>query len=461
MQFFAASMVDNNGGFNAMTTPQITMMPIGSLIPYVNNPRHNEAAVDQVAASIKEFGFKVPIIITADKVIIAGHTRYKASQKLGLSEVPCIIADDLTDGQIKAFRLADNKVAEAATWDMDALQAELLQLADMDFNMADFGFDLDVSMDGAKNLSVMEKLTDGVKNTIFGDFIIPPFSVLDTKQGYWQDRKQRWIDLGIKSEIGRDKHILFPESMNMGGLDKGVSIFDPVLCEVAYRWFNVPGGRVVDPFAGGSVRGIVARLLGYEYKGIDLREEQVTANQANANDLGIPSDGSLLWIADNSLNIDKHIEDNECDMLFTCPPYFDLEVYSDNEGDISNMSFEGFSTTYSDILKKAAAKVKDNRFAAVVISDVRDPSGAYRDLTGLTKAALQSCGFVFYNDIILLNAIGTAAVRARRNMNNRKVTRVHQNVLVFYKGDPSKIQSFFPELKELEKLSFEGDETGH
>lgn len=112
---------------------------------YEKNPRHNESAVDAVAASIKEFGFKVPIIIDSDGVIIAGHTRLKAAQQLGLKSVPCIVADDLTPDLVKAFRLADNKTAELASWDFSALESELAELneSDLDFDMSDFGFDND------------------------------------------------------------------------------------------------------------------------------------------------------------------------------------------------------------------------------------------------------------------------------------------------------------------------------
>lgn len=109
------------------------------LIPYENNPRNNDGAVDAVAASIKEFGFKVPIVIDANGVIVAGHTRLKAAKKLGLETVPCIIADDLSEEQIKAFRLADNKAAELAEWDEELLNAELEKIAEI--NMSDFGFD--------------------------------------------------------------------------------------------------------------------------------------------------------------------------------------------------------------------------------------------------------------------------------------------------------------------------------
>ena len=111
---------------------------IKDLKPYERNPRHNDNAVDAVAASIREFGFKVPIIIDKDGVIVAGHTRYKAAKKLRLNAVPCIIADDLTDEQIKAFRLADNKVSELAEWDIDLLDIELDDITDID--MSQFGF---------------------------------------------------------------------------------------------------------------------------------------------------------------------------------------------------------------------------------------------------------------------------------------------------------------------------------
>ena len=109
------------------------------LIPYINNPRNNDGAVDKVASSIKNFGFKVPIVVDGDNEIIAGHTRLKAAKKLGMDEVPCIVADDLNDGQIKAFRLADNRVAEFAEWDFNQLGAELAELDDWD--MSDFGFE--------------------------------------------------------------------------------------------------------------------------------------------------------------------------------------------------------------------------------------------------------------------------------------------------------------------------------
>ena len=121
----------------------IVKMKVEELIPYINNPRNNENAVDKVASSITEFGFKNPIFIDKNNVVVNGHTRLLASKKLGLKEVPCIVIDDLTDTQIKAFRIADNKTSEYAEWDEELLKLELEQLEDMNFDLECTGFDMD------------------------------------------------------------------------------------------------------------------------------------------------------------------------------------------------------------------------------------------------------------------------------------------------------------------------------
>lgn len=130
---------------------EIKMVKVDDLKPYVNNPRFNDDAVEYVKNSIKEFGFKVPMVIDKNNEIVAGHTRYKASLELGLEEVPCIIADDLTEEQIKAFRLADNKVSEKASWNYDLLD---LELDDIDLDMGEFGFTkIDIDWDSIENLT--------------------------------------------------------------------------------------------------------------------------------------------------------------------------------------------------------------------------------------------------------------------------------------------------------------------
>lgn len=122
---------------------EIIYKNINELIPYENNPRLNDEAVEYVKNSIKEFGFKVPIVIDKDNVIIAGHTRIKASKELGIKDIPCIIADDLTEEQVKAFRLADNKVAEKSMWDYSKLDEELDSILDIDMSMFDFNINTD------------------------------------------------------------------------------------------------------------------------------------------------------------------------------------------------------------------------------------------------------------------------------------------------------------------------------
>lgn len=132
----------------------IFMKNLNEIKPYEKNPRRNDDAVKYVAASIKEFGFKVPIIIDKDGVIVAGHTRYKAAKNLNIEQVPCIVADDLTEEQIKAFRLADNKTGEMAAWDFEMLQGEIEEL--LDFNMQDFGFvveDNEIDWDNVGDIS--------------------------------------------------------------------------------------------------------------------------------------------------------------------------------------------------------------------------------------------------------------------------------------------------------------------
>ena len=119
---------------------QIVNLKVEQLIPYINNPRENTNAIDKVASSIKEFGFKVPIVVDKDNVVINGHTRLLASKKLGLEEVPCIVANDLSEAQIKAFRIADNKVSEYSSWNEDLLKIELEFLNELNFDMNDFGF---------------------------------------------------------------------------------------------------------------------------------------------------------------------------------------------------------------------------------------------------------------------------------------------------------------------------------
>lgn len=272
-------------------------------------------------------------------------------------------------------------------------------------------------------------------------FIEPPFSVLDSKSGSWQDRKRKWKSLGIKGEIGRSSVAIVSGTDNYRDIsskqgydnkDNYVSIFDPALSELMYHWFCPDGGKILDPFAGGSVRGIVANYLGYKYTGIELRPEQVESNIQQANEI-LNSDHPN-WIVGDSNKVLDDINESY-DFVFSCPPYANLEVYSDIEGDLSNMDYSDFMVAYQSIIKKSCDKLKRGSYACFVVGEVRGKGGNYIGFVPDTIKAFQNIGMGFYNEAIFLNVIASASMRANGNMKSEKLVKVHQNVLVFKKSE--------------------------
>lgn len=401
------------------------------------------------------------------------------------------------------------------------------------------------------------KNQNGALSEYFG---LAPFSVLSARSGWWQNRKRAWIDLGIKSEVGRGENLLnFSDTVSFTGekynamkeqraranksasfrdQDKlnalrakpngdareveraarkiypgqgqdimlmskraketlgstagarpsakniykfktadgyksgaevtqalgqsasikdgktfglsihaydggdpqtvasatGTSIFDPVLCEVAYRWFCPPGGSVLDPFAGGSVRGIVASYLERDYFGVDLSARQVEANRAQVR-LG----PRPRWNVGDSRELDKIAGSRKFDFVFSCPPYADLEVYSDDPRDLSTLSYEKFREDYAEIIRGACERLRDDRFACFVVGDVRDDRGDYRAFVSHTIEAFLGAGLTLYNYIVLVTAAGSLPLRVGRQFRaKRKVGKTHQDVLVFLKGDAAR-----------------------
>ena len=257
--------------------------------------------------------------------------------------------------------------------------------------------------------------------------------------------KKYWLNKGIKSEIGRGKFYEAigklqrirnnaTENMIKNSVTAETSIFDPVLCEIAYTWFSKENDFILDPFAGGSVRGIVASELSRNYLGLELRKEQVDANIVNANE--ICKEYIPTWkIGDSNKTLDL-LEDEKFDMCLSCPPYADLEVYSDDPDDLSNMDYEQFINTYQSIISKTFKKLKNNTFVVWVIGEVRNKKGNYYNFVGDTIKCFLNAGFNYYNEIILETMFGTAMLRANKTFQSgRKVVKVHQNVLVFVKGD--------------------------
>jgi DNA modification methylase len=280
-----------------------------------------------------------------------------------------------------------------------------------------------------------------VTNPLLRDrFIEPPFSILNAKSGEWQKRKRLWKSLGIKSEIGRDATSFSTKKSSktydyMPDVGSDTSVFDPALCELLYHWYCKDNGSILDPFAGGSVRGIVANYLGYNYTGIELREEQVIANINNAKDILTDTNQPKWYVGDSETVLDN-LCNNKYDLIFSCPPYMDLEVYSDIETDLSNMNDDDFTKAYDSIIKKSCTLLNKGGFACFIVGDLRDKkTGGYKDFIGITKNSFKKSNMLLWNEAILLDPIGTAMLRANNTFvkGGGKLVKVHQNVLIFKK----------------------------
>lgn len=270
-------------------------------------------------------------------------------------------------------------------------------------------------------------------------FTFPPFSVLSARDGDWAERKRAWIGSGIRSEIGRAAksfHVGDWMAANGGGSrgdGDGRSIFDPVLTELCYRWFCPVGGQVVDPFAGGSVRGVVAGLLGMRYHGIELRGEQVAANVAQH--AAICPAAPVHWVPGDCRVLLGGAP--AADFIMTCPPYGDLERYSDDPADLSTMDYQDFGVAMADVARQCFAVLKPDRMACIVVGDFRGPDGFYRGFPADTVKWFQAAGFKVYNEAVFVTPAGSLPVRVSAQFDGgRKLGKSHQNVFVFAKGDP-------------------------
>lgn len=712
----------------------IEYTPLSDLLGWDRNPKDHD--IPSIKKSITRFGFTAPILVDErTKRIVAGHGRLeslKALQAQGV-EPPARISkrDDgewlvpvlrgisfNSDSEIEAYLIADNQLTIAGGWDqakLGSIMADLEKLGEGAFE--GLGFDqaeidailtnlANQSGDGARD----QAKRDQARRTLSEAFIVPPFSTLDARQGYWQDRKRAWIGLGINSELGRGQNLLkfsptaqigvggikpkgkngkplaeaftsgkpgslgkkySPAGLTIGQVrfyqreddpETGTSIFDPVLSEVLLSWFCPKDGAVLDPFAGGSVRGIVSGFLGHSYTGIDLSADQISANQAQAKEILSPADpvkkdqgktepikvkisarmaklkfngcdpdyirnvchasccqsstsptgtmitinpfeedkikaiggvvidgllqprsgekvcpfktkdhlcslhftenkpfgciaspftlnnnntlivrnryrllkcyddgnkipaykafrasldlifgkeeaericasldksdddvtayikpdifdilvvndeikhgkqpsesqGSSLpnWIIGDSQNLDNLIPaDQAFDFILSCPPYHDLEQYSQDPADLSNMSWDQFSEAYTKIIGKAVSRLREDRFAAFVVGEIRHQKGGgfYKGLIPLTIAAFEAAGARFYNDMILITAIGSLPIRiGKQFVGNRKICKTHQNILLFYKGNPDHIKDIFPPAVPVADLSIFVDEV--
>jgi len=462
------------------------------LKPYDRNARtHSTEQIAQIVASIQEFGFTNPILVDENDGIIAGHGRLMAARDLQMQTVPVVVLSHLSPAQRRAYILADNKLALNAGWDDTLLAAELESLSEIDFDISLLGWSNDELAELLPDVEEFvgddseENIEDEAAPVKLADrFGIAPFTILNAREGWWQDRKRQWLSLGIQSEVGRKGNLLgmsetmlepdektrelnqlmrdagtmvgsihllpnyydkkkaglsddqiVEEYLASGSKQAGTSIFDPVLAELAYRWFSAEDATVLDPFAGGSVRGIIASKIGRQYVGHELRLEQVEANREQANEICSEDKLTPTWVHGDSRNIDKTCADVKADFIFSCPPYADLEVYSDDPKDLSTLPYEEFIASYREIIAKSCALLKPDRFACFVVGDVRDKKGNYYNFVGDTIKAFTDAGLSYYNEAILVTPVGTLPMRAGRAFaTTRKLGKTHQNVLVFVKG---------------------------
>ena len=427
---------------------ELRRVPAGDLRPNPKNWRtHPEAQADALRGVLAEVGIADAVLARelpdGSLMLIDGHLRVET---MPTETVPVLIldVDEAEADKILATLDPLAAMAEADAVKLDAILREIdtgsEALQKMLADVADASGlyktdDAEGAAGGAE--AAPAKLADR--------FGVPPFSVISARDGWWQDRKRSWLSLGMKSESGREAAV--GGSKMVAGYENGervtglvaesdTSIFDPVLCELVYKWFSPPGGVVLDPFAGGSVRGVVASRLGRIYTGVELRAEQVEANQAQAS---LGGDIPPKWINGDSRDIAKLCKGLAADLVFSCPPYADLERYSDDPADLSTLAYADFAKAYREIIAAACGLLKNDRFACFVVGDVRDKHGRYYNFVGDTVEAFRAAGLHYYNEAILVTAVGSLPIRAGKQFAaSRKLGKTHQNVLVFVKGDGKK-----------------------
>lgn len=438
---------------------------------------------EMLTDSLKDYGAGRSLLADKDGKLIAGNKTALRAADIGIEDVIIVETDgsqlvvvqrtdvDLNSQQGRAMAIADNRVAEVdLEWDAERLK----QLIDEGIPVSDFfpQDELDQILAAvAANEGESTGFSEEDRATLLERFLIAPFSVFDARTGAWRDRKKKWLDLGLRSEIGRGadddktaRGLTFSNSAQPlevykrkndydaklgrkstwaefyaanpdAPVQNNTSIFDPVLTEIAYRWFCPLDGTVLDPFAGGSVRGIIAELLGRKYTGIDLQKRQIEANYEQAKKFKLAPN----WIVGDSSDIPTLLPAEAMfDFILSCPPYFDLEVYSDDPDDLSNVkSYAQFLALYRDIIAKSVARLKENRFAFWVVGDLRDSRGMYTNFVSDSIQAFLDAGMSLYNEAILITQGGSLAIRVGGQFSkSRKLGKTHQNVLVFVKGDP-------------------------
>lgn len=410
----------------------------GSIKQDPNNTRlHGDRNKMLIEKSLKELGAGRSIVIDNEGYIVAGNGVHEQAEKLGIKtkiiesdgeELIVIKRTDLSydDEKRRALAVADNATGDTSEWAFDELNVNEIE---------EWGIDFKIKDQTGERAEARTKLEER--------FVIPPFSILDTRQGHWQTRKKHWRLLIDDNGESRESSLVpDPETNIMAANHNSASLLDPVLAELVNHWFGLPEGKTFDCFAGDSVFGYVSAHMGNTFTGIELRKEQAKLNNERVKDF------DAKYICDDGQNVLKHIKPNTQDLLFSCPPYYDLEVYSDLQNDASNQpTYDQFLEILTKAFGDAIKCLKKDRFAVITVGDIRQEGSFYYQFVDDVKRIFNNNGMGLYNELILIETLGTLPQRVGRFMNNRKVGKCHQNVLVFYKGDTSQIKNIYPKIE--------------
>lgn len=411
---------------------------------------------DKIKLSFVKYGFSFPFFVYKDggtNWILDGHGRFATlckMQKDGyeIPPLPVVYVDckDKVEAKEKLLRLNSQygkmsveSVLEFVGGEFD-INAEEIALPDTTLVFT----------------TEKEESKENRSGNLCKNYTVPPFSILDTRQKYWQERKKIWLEkTGNLSETRDGEFGRLGANTILDRINGGTSNFDPVLAEIMYKWFCKPNGYILDPFGGEQTKGVVAGELGYKYKAVEFRQDQVELNKRKTEKYK-----NVDYVCGDSNNIDELIKEKDFDFCFTSPPYYDLEVYS--KEDMSALgTYREFMQSYQNIFQKCYEKMKDNTFLVVKICEIRDKkTGIYRGFVPDNIYCMEKIGWHFYNEIILINSIGTGALRANVNMKTRKVVKIHQNVLVFYKGNVKDINKYFPIDEFFNDSLLDGEEYG-
>lgn len=401
--------------------------------------------LDRLMQNIISNGFIAPVFIWQGQ-IVDGHQRLKALNELFKQGYILTYKGKSVGNKVPFVTINAKDKTEAGKFILtyNSQYGEIVGLDEFlnNFNLNWEDIDSQLMLDKVYD-NKFGKGNDKLKE----DWVMPPFSVLDTRQQYWHERKDEWYKIMGNTTFTRE-NVLGTDLIST--INSGTSLFDPVLAECIIRWFVPKNGTILNLFAGGVEPNIVAAYKGHKVTGIELRQEQIDHTIRVAKSLQL---SPLLNLhCDDIVNMNSILPKNETyDAIFSCPPYYDLEVYDKNDKrDLANKPETEFDTILEKTILESSKKLKANRFAVFVVSEVRNSTtGGYRGLVPKVISWFQKAGLTYYNEIILINSIGTLPFRINNSWQYRKVGRMHQNVLVFYKGAMQEIDKTFDKVRQI------------